>query len=53
MIAEDTVPPVPEVPVSVRSPPHKVASSVIQSESGTPGGMPRPKVSNQKHGSGS
>ena len=40
LITEVTVPPVPEVHISVRSPTHTVASPVIQSQSGTPGGTP-------------
>ena len=44
LITEDTVPPVPEVLPSVRSPPHAAASPVIQSQSGTPDGTPRPKA---------
>ena len=48
LVTEDTAPPVPEAPPSVRSPPHMVASSVIQSQSGTPNGMPRQIASTQK-----
>ena len=44
LINKDTVLPVPEVPSS----PHKAALSVIQSQSGTPGGMPRPIANSRK-----
>ena len=49
IIAEDTAPEtVPDVPSSVHSPTHMAASPVIQSQSGTSGGKPRPIASNQK-----
>ena len=48
LITEDTVPPVPRVSPSVRSSSHMAASPVIQSQSGTPGGMPRLVASSQK-----
>ena len=43
LITEVTVPPVP-----VRSPTHTVASPVIQSQSGTPGGTPTQRGTSQK-----
>ena len=42
LITEDRVPPVHEVPLSVHSPRHMVAMPMIQSQSGTLGGTPRP-----------
>ena len=48
LINENTGPSVPEVPLSVCAPPHKAATPVIQSQSGTPSGTPRKIVSSQK-----
>ena len=48
LISEDTVPPVPEAPTSVRPSTHTAASPVIRSQPGTPGGTARPIVSSQK-----
>ena len=48
LISEDTVVPVPEVPLFVRSPAHTAASPVIQRHSWAPGGTPRPVASSQQ-----
>ena len=47
-ITEDTMPPAPEVPHSLHSPPHTAASLVIQSQTVTPSGTHRPIASNKK-----